>query len=231
MLTRARLINWRFLSLSFLVILLGCDQLESEQAVGVSSKSKIANYQEARSIFWRGVYPSGFDTLYCGVKGKDPRKVQANIEHVFPMSWVTNALDCGTRKQCRDNDKFNQIESDLHNLYPALTQINKVRSSFKFGMVAGESRDYGARCDFELDTRQRAVEPRPAVRGDIARAMFYMQNRYGDLGLKIFSKQAALLKEWHLEDPPDAEEQRRNDTIERLQGNRNPYIDEPSSLR
>jgi deoxyribonuclease I len=92
-------------------------------------------------------------------------------------------------------------------------------------MIPGEARDYAA-CDFEKDPRKRLVEPRPASRGNIARAMFYMADSYG---LKIFRRQAETLLKWHREDPPDAEERRRNDVIERLQGNRNRFIDDPAA--
>ncbi|MFT5350905.1 MAG: deoxyribonuclease-1, partial [Gammaproteobacteria bacterium] len=35
-------------------------------------------------------------------------------------------------------------------------------------------------------------------------------------------------KVWNKIDPPSKQEKIRNDRIERLQGNRNPYIDKPS---
>ena len=37
-----------------------------------------------------------------------------------------------------------------------------------------------------------------------------------------------LLLQWHLQDPPDAEEIARNDYIQSIQGNRNPFIDRPT---
>ncbi len=111
----------------------------------------------------------------------------------------------------------------MHNLYPALARINKARGSRAFGIVQGEPRRFGS-CDFEVDPQKRRVEPRPAVRGNIARAIFYMQDTYG---LKLFPRQAALLKQWQRDDPPDQEEQRRNRIIEQIQGQRNPFIDHP----
>ncbi len=35
------------------------------------------------------------------------------------------------------------------------------------------------------------------------------------------------LRTWHFEDPPDEWEEKRNDLIEVVQGNRNPFIDQP----
>ncbi len=190
----------------------------------------IADYAAARKVFWRKLYNQPFTTLYCGEAHTKLPANGVNIEHVFPMGWVTNAMDCGTRNLCRYNPLFNRIEADLHNLYPSRTDVNEARESFRFGNIAGESRRFGAECDFEVDARQRVVEPRPAVRGDIARAMFYMVKQYPEAKLEIFAKQKALLKQWHKEDPPDAAEKARNDRIEFLQGNRNPFIDTPNLL-
>ena len=120
--------------------------------------------------------------------------------------------------------RFNRIEADMHNLYPSRKDINKTRGSFRFGMVRGEKRSFG-QCDFELDRRKKSVEPRPEARGNIARAMFYMQDTYG---LRIYRRQGELLQNWNREDPPDGEERRRNEVIASIQGNRNKFIDKPT---
>jgi deoxyribonuclease-1 len=183
----------------------------------------IEDYETARKIFWNELYPEGGETLYCGKRFGGGYNRGINIEHVFPMGWVTYSLKCGKRKQCRNNSPlFNQIEADLHNLYPARSDINQERSSIAFGMVNGEKRHYGT-CDFEVQHhRPRLVEPREQVRGNIARSMFYMAETYE---LMLFDKQVAVLNQWHKADPPDQPERSRNDKIEKIQGNRNPYID------
>ena len=100
--------------------------------------------------------------------------------------------------------------------------MNQARGSLRFGEVRGETRRFGKNCDFEVDERRRIAEPRDDVRGDIARAMFYMAERYRAQGLELFKRQAELLAEWHIQDPVDASERRRNQAIEQIQGNRNP---------
>ncbi len=96
----------------------------------------------------------------------------------------------------------------------------------------------------------------PGRRGDCARALFYAAVRYeggthgvtgvmepdleltDNLGLVASSNtgqneafgymgRLAILLQWHLEDPPDAYELRRNDVVASFQGNRNPFIDHP----
>ena len=194
-------------------------------------KKPIQTYTTARTVFWESLYPQGGATLYCQQQFIGPHGKGINVEHVFPMSWVTKALNCGTRQQCRKNSEvFNQIEADLHNLYPSRTDVNADRSSFRFGEVAGELRDYGETCDFEVSQRQRVVEPAPEVRGNIARSMFYMAYRYKAYGLRLFKKQGRLLATWHNLDRPNEQERSRNRQIETLQGNLNPFIDEPESL-
>jgi len=183
----------------------------------------LRHYKHALHLLWSQVYPRGGETLYCGVPFGPEKGSGINAEHVLPMAWVTRALGCGTRSRCRETSpRFNRIETDLHNIFPTLSRINKARGAHRYGMLSGERRDYG-NCDFEVDAHQ--AEPRPRVRGDIARAMFYMSSRYG---IRIHARQGALLKRWSAEDPPDAGERRRNRRIARVQGNRNAYIDDPS---
>jgi deoxyribonuclease-1 len=192
------------------------------QAAGQQVHSK---YLDALPVFWDHIYPQGGETLYCGRKFGPYRGHGINIEHVFPMSWVAREEGCRNRKFCQQTSRrFNYIEADMHNLYPARTEINKARGSFPYGEIAGEKRAFGD-CDFEFHPRSRLVEPRPASRGNIARAMFYMHDTYG---LTIYAAQGRLLKKWHREDPPDREERRRNDLIARHQGVRNRFIDNPN---
>ena len=183
------------------------------------------SYFDALPVFWDQVYPNGGETLYCGKPFGKRRGRSVNIEHVFPMAWAMKAEGCRSREQCRDLSlRFNRIEADMHNLYPSRKDINKTRSSFPYAMVQGEQRAFG-KCDFELDHRKRRVEPRPEARGNIARAMFYMQDTYG---LRIYRRQGELLRDWNRDDPPDREERRRNEVIASIQGNRNKFIDDPS---
>ncbi|MCW8945423.1 MAG: endonuclease [Sedimenticola sp.] len=183
-------------------------------------------YFEALPVFWERIYPKGGQTLYCGEKFGSYHGRSINIEHVYPMGWAMRDQGCRSRKLCRESSKrFNQIEADMHNLYPSRADINKARSSFPFAVIAGEKRNFG-RCDFEFHSRQRTVEPRPASRGNIARAMLYMHDTYG---LTLFKRQGELMKKWNREDPPDNEERRRNNLIAKHQGTRNRFIDNPKA--
>lgn len=178
------------------------------------------NYLEILRVFWSEIYPDGGKTLYCNRKFA-PFDRRVNVEHVYPMSWVGRSLKCGKRDQCRrTSSRFNLIESDMHNLYPARKDVNQTRGSYPFSQIKGEQYAFKG-CDFEVDYSSRQVEPAPEARGRIARAMLYMAEQYD---LDIFKRQRSLLEKWHRQFPPDAEEKRRNELIEAIQGNRNPYI-------
>lgn len=186
---------------------------------------RIPDYQHALPLVWSELYRDGGQTLYCARRFGTDKGRAVNVEHVFPMAWVARHLECGQRQQCRESTpRFNLIEADLHNLWPARADVNKVRSAHPFALIDGEQRAF-AGCDFEIDERRRVVEPRPEARGEIARSMFYMADEYA---LSIYPRQGALLRSWNRDDPVSAEERRRNDLIERIQGNRNKYIDDPA---
>ncbi len=182
-------------------------------------------YVQALRQFWGAVYGAGGTEIYCGDRFDRETGRGLNVEHVYPMSWVGTELRCGSRDQCRErSDAFVRIETDMHNMFPARPELNSARGSLPFSEIDGEDRRFGA-CDFEKDDRSRRVEPRPAARGEIARAMFYMQQTYG---LPIYPRQGETLLRWHRADPPDDAERRRNEAIARLQGGRNPFIDNPA---
>ena len=184
-----------------------------------------ADYLEAIPVFWERVYPDGGETLYCGERFDGGRFSDAgqplNIEHVMPMAWVGNELDCGDRDRCRDvSGRFRRIEADFHNLYPARRNVNRLRGASAFAELARGAMPVTG-CAFEVDARRRLVEPRPAARGRVARAMLYMEATYG---VPIFERQRRLLLGWDASHPPDAAERARHARIVALTGKANPFI-------
>lgn len=157
-------------------------------------------------------------------KGKpNARATRIEWEHVMPAWVFGHQLQCwqeGGRKACKKNPTFAKMEADLHNLTPAIGELNGDRSNYKFGMIPGEPRAYGA-CDFEVDFKGKVAEPPPGVRGDIARTYFYMRDTYG---VRLSTKQTRLLKTWAKADPVDEWEVERNRRIEEIQESGNPYV-------
>jgi endonuclease I len=149
---------------------------------------------------------------------------QWNREHV----WAKSHGDFGTAQG---------PGTDVHHLRPEDVTVNSDRGNLDFdngGSAVNQCPD----CWRDGDS----FEPRDAVKGDVARMIFYMAIRYeGDDGWPDLEPnnsvgngsapaigKLSVLKQWNQQDPPDAFEQRRNQRIyDAWQHNRNPFIDHP----
>lgn len=136
-----------------------------------------------------------------------------NTEHSWPRS---------------DGAENPPPESDIHHLYPTWMASNSARASHEFGNTNCSSncswQEGGSKLGPGTDGRSPVFEVRMENRGDIARAHFYFSIRYG---LPISAQEEVVLRQWHCEDPPDDWERLRNDRVEIVQQNRNPFIDRP----
>jgi len=147
-----------------------------------------------------------------------------NREHVLPQSYGAKGGD--------------YARSDLHNLFPSIIEVNDLRGNLPFDESEDGSRTpKGAKlCSYDNDS----WEPPDEVKGDLARAVFYMDVRYDgsdspeDISVAEeaapedgqFAKLSTLLR-WHTQDPVSEEERKRNNQVFSVQGNRNPFIDRP----
>ena len=162
------------------------------------------------------------------------RDLRTEIEHIVPMkrlggnfpSWRNGHPHCinskgrsfkGRRCARKVSRQFRLMEADLHNLYPAIGTLNQRRGTKSFGEVPGEARVFG-HCDFEVED---VVEPRVAIRGEVARAYLYMAWAYPS-ALELSPKEQRLFSEWSKSDPATAAERRRNAEIQRIQRNEAP---------
>jgi endonuclease I len=147
-----------------------------------------------------------------------------NREHV----WAKSHGDFGTTTG---------PGTDLHHLRPEDVQVNSIRGNKDFDNGGSSFTNSGGSL-----TDSNSFEPRDAVKGDVARMILYMAVRYeGDdswpdlepndsvtNGTSPLHGRLSVLKQWNVEDPPDAFEERRNQVIyDRYQRNRNPFIDHP----
>jgi endonuclease I len=134
-------------------------------------------------------------------------------------------------------------ESDLFHVVPSDVGINNLRGNlyFDFSDVNDPKYSIGGGGSSQFTYDSDSWQPPPEQRGDIARAMFYMDVRYNgsdtdtsDLELVSLVPAEAQMANlntlllWHAADPPDDAERARNDKIYfSHQGNRNPFIDRP----
>ena len=186
------------------------------------------------------------DRAGCGyVPARDnARARRIEWEHVVPAhafgqsfpEWRDGHAECVDGKgkafkgrQCARKVAvpFRYMEADMYNLYPAVGELNGERSNYSMAEIAGEERRFG-RCDFEVAGRK--VEPRPEVRGDIARTYMYMDAAYPGRGI-ISRKNRKLFEAWDKADPVEQWECERARRIARIQGNVNGAVDRACRVR
>jgi len=159
-------------------------------------------------------------TCYCGNKGM-------NTEHTFPQSKF---------------DKQEPMKGDVHHLFPVDACTNGRRSSYKFGNVVSSTGTFGS-LDYKdefgapygfsklgVSNGRTVFEPPLIHKGDVARAMFYFVIRYGNYSNFLDDDQEAVLRQWAIDDPVSNYERIRNTKIEKLQWNRNPFVDCPQLI-
>lgn len=183
---------------------------------------------------WRWVGSSGgrIDFNSCGyrTRAQPTRAARIEWEHVVPAHNFGNARQCwqkGGRKNCQKTDPlFNEMEADMHNLVPSVGEINADRSNYRYRVLKGTPLQHG-KCEFRVDFKRRAVEPRDAVKGQAARIYFYMHDRYK---LKMSSSQRKLFTAWNKQYPVSQWELERDRRIQKIIGHSNPFIQERLAL-
>ena len=127
--------------------------------------------------------------------------------------------------------------TDAHHIRPTDASVNSTRGNLDFD-IGGSPIAEAPGCYRDSDS----FEPRDAVKGDVARMIFYMATRYegggGEPDLEVVDQvnnspnprhgKLSQLILWNAQDPPDDFEMNRNDVIYYdYQHNRNPFIDHP----
>ncbi|MCF6365839.1 MAG: endonuclease [Bacteroidales bacterium] len=161
-------------------------------------------------------------------------------EHTFPKSWWGYTDGVG-----------DTMYTDIFAIIPADAYCNRERVNYPYGKVTAPSITFTNGAMVGPNTygtyTGTVYEPVDEYKGDLARNMFYMATRYDDIiaGWELNSPRgdAALngtqwpsfeqwfidmLLSWHIQDPVSQKEKNRNDDIYLVQGNRNPYIDNPN---
>ncbi len=170
-----------------------------------------------------------------------------NREHSWPNSYGFP-----------DDGSTNKPYTDCHHLFLCDVEYNNDRGNKPFGECTAscssdpaDSYDGATGVNYFNSLLPAGVwETWDGRKGDVARAMFYMDVRYeGTVGEPdlILTDNVALISAsatgnnesvaymgllttllaWHVQDPVDAKEQDRNDVVFAYQGNRNPFIDHP----
>jgi len=154
-----------------------------------------------------------------------------NREHIVPQSFFGSS---------------SPMVSDIHHIPPTDGKVNGMRSNNPFGVVTSPTftSQNGSKLGKNTTAGYSGVvfEPIDAFKGDIARMVFYFVTRYesklssfstGNMlggsaypGLQNWELQVLLA--WNAADPVSQKEIDRNNAAYAYQGNRNPYIDNPT---
>ena len=178
------------------------------------------------------------ESVYSGILAaadgtNTPGNPNFNTEHTWPQSLFSSQVP---------------MVGDLHHLYPTDEVSNGKRSNYQFDNVTSTTWDTTSVCSTTLACAAGGVsklgrdsgnvitfEVRLKQRGDTARALFYFVTRYYDRSdtnpsVNFPAFEQAAMRAWSVQDPPDQWECDRNDAIEALQGNRNPFTDRPDFI-
>lgn len=202
-------------------------------------------YGSGNKKTWDGFFHTDRDTtthqvmdMYSdNIRYFNPQKptasvLELDIEHMFPKSWWGGDV--------------NEAYCDLFHLVPADYSANRSKSNHAPGVptdttfwngsfATGSGSEYGL---------QKVFCPADEYKGDFARAYFYIATCYGDSLQWQLSGDAGkamtnehwqefqpwlrdLLVSWHRMDPVSDKEKQRAIEVNKIQGNRNPYIDYP----
>lgn len=215
---------------------------------GAVGKSGPALRTSLHTIISRDVTRLSYDQVWNALKATDQDPANSsNVIEIYSGRSVPKSSQGG------DPDDWNREHvwakshgdfgtstgpgTDIHHLRPSDVSVNGARGNLDF--------DEGGSSVFQCGGCARdgdSFEPRDAVKGDVARMIFYMAIRYegGDGFANLEPNERvnngsapaigrlSVLLRWNAEDPPDSFERRRNDVIfTSYQRNRNPFIDHP----
>ena len=159
-------------------------------------------------------------------------------EHCVPNSWWGGPTV--------DNE---YAYGDLMNLFPSNNSINRSKSNNPLSEVgattpAGNNGVSKSGTSITVGYGGSGFEPADEYKGDFARTYFYMATCYQDYTTWLSDNTGQyeitggvypsfqpwaipLLMKWDRQDPVSEKEQIRNETVFRLQNNRNPFVDYP----
>ncbi len=132
-----------------------------------------------------------------------------NTEHVYPKSKLYSGKDT-------NDDSLVDAITDLHHLRCCDAKTNSRRSNHPFTDGTGKCR-----------LIESSWYPGDEWKGDVARMVMYVNLRYNEPWGDVSTDGIRLFLKWNEEDPVSDFEMQRNNLIEKAQGNRNPFIDNP----
>ena len=216
-------------------------------AVSGSTFAGSTGWRNAKNLADDMVYYDHRHTFYCGCIvttdsdndgsgsvslvecGYKKQKVHSDVaeliqwEHIVPASLMPVRLfDCwrnGDRARCERSDSLAKaMLFDLHNLAPAIGQVNQLRSNDRYADLPKGSSDFG---ECEVEDVRGSFEPPDCRKGDVARVWFYMAERYG---VVIPPEEQLMFEVWSAKDPVSPWEAERERRIADVSGVSNRFV-------
>lgn len=155
------------------------------------------------------------------------------VDYIVNVSWWGENHDYG-----------DAIAFDLYNLIPCDDDVTMHKKDYPPGDVLVATYDNGVwRAGYGeiAETEVNMYEPADEYKGDFARSIMYVMTvypatRWSGLGVNFcmdnnfptLNKYAQrVMLAWHRADPVSEIERMRNNEVEKIQGNRNPFVDFP----
>jgi endonuclease I len=174
-------------------------------------------------------FTPGTDENHTG--GVKSEGIYYNREHSFPSSWFS---------------KSKPMYTDLVHVIPTDSYVNNMRSNWPYGETDAPTYQSNlgfsklGPCKSEIGYSGKVFEPNDEYKGDFARIYFYMATCYEDKIASWSSEMLAgnkypafttwalnMLLRWAEEDPVSEKELDRNEAVNTIQHNRNPFVDYP----
>ena len=163
------------------------------------------DFRDSKKMLERKVYFDHRVTLYCGYAFDKQKNVslpagfvapqhkeragRVEWEHVVPAEnfgrafkeWREGDGRCTNEKghfykgrRCAEkmSAEYRLMQADMYNLFPAVGAVNAIRSNYNYELLPGVPNTFGT-CEMKIDGRR--AEPPERSRGEIARAMLYME--------------------------------------------------------
>lgn len=156
--------------------------------------------------------------------------VDGQVQCVYTGTWITTSgIPDGSVMNCEHTwpqsmGAEGDARSDMHHLFPTLSTPNSVRGNLPFGDVVSQNWSQGGSLRGTDANGVTVFEPRDIHKGDCARAVFYFALRYSNRE-DFLTYQEQTLRGWAVADPVSQKEIDRNNDIDDLQHNRNPFVD------
>ena len=208
--SKSKKLLWKIYKGHEVTIYCGCKYIEKKPDFKSCGYIPKKNNKRANRIEWEHVVPAhAFGKSFTEWTKGHPKCIKKNGKSYK-----------GRKCSSKYNKLFSLMESDLYNLYPAIGEVNGLRSNYSITELSGEPREFG-KCDVEI--RNSKFEPPDRVRGDIARTYLYMDQSYPNRGI-ISKKNRKLINAWSKLDPVDEWECERSRRIQKIQKNVNKIL-------